>query len=511
MMDADRAESPLLQHSQPYDELEKRFSRINQLGDIAGMLQWDMATMMPAGGAETRGNQLATLKVMAHELLIDPFTADLLDAAEHDWADALDPWQSGNLREMRRAQRRATAVPADLVSALSLAASRCEQIWRKARADSDFNMVLPSLKEQLKLVREQATILSGALKLSPYDALLDGYEPDGRSAEIDVVFDDLAVFLPDFVGRALDHQASKDAPLKPKGPFSVEAQRQLGLKLMGIVGFDFEHGRLDTSHHPFCGGVPDDVRITTRYDKADFMRSLMGVLHETGHALYEQGLPARWRGQPVGYARGMSTHESQSLLMEMQACRSKEFISFAAPLMREAFNKNGPEWEADNLHRLYARVERGFIRVDADEATYPAHVILRYRLEKAMIAGDLEPIDLPGAWYAGMEKLLGIRPPDDAQGCLQDIHWYDGAWGYFPTYTLGAMTAAQLFAAAEAELPTIREDLSRGDFAPLVGWLRRNVHGKASAVSAKDILVQATGRPLDAAVFKAHLERRYLS
>ncbi len=511
MMDADRAESPLLQHSQPYDELESRFGRIGQLGDIAGMLQWDMAAMMPAGGAETRGSQLATLKVMAHELLIDPLTGDLLDAAEHDWADAMDPWQRANLAEMRRAQRRATAVPADLVSALSLAASRCEQIWRQARAESDFNMVLPSLKEQLKLVREQSKILAGALKLSPYDALLDGYEPDGRSADIDVVFDDLAIFLPEFIGKALEHQASKDAPLKPKGPFSIEAQRQLGLKLMGIVGFDFQHGRLDTSHHPFCGGVPDDVRITTRYDKADFMRSLMGVLHETGHALYEQGLPARWRGQPVGYARGMSTHESQSLLMEMQACRSKEFISFAAPLIREAFNKNGPEFEPDNLHRLYARVERGFIRVDSDEATYPAHVILRYRLEKAMIAGDLEPIDLPGAWYAGMEKLLGVRPPDDAHGCLQDIHWYDGAWGYFPTYTLGAMTAAQLFAAAEAELPTIRDDLSRGDFAPLVGWLRRNVHGKASSVSAKDILVQATGRPLDAAVFKAHLERRYLS
>jgi|LNFM01.2.fsa_nt_gb carboxypeptidase Taq len=511
MMDADRAESPLLQHSQPYDELESRFGRIGQLGDIAGMLQWDMAAMMPAGGAETRGSQLATLKVMAHELLIDPLTGDLLDAAEHDWADALDPWQRANLAEMRRAQRRATAVPADLVSALSLAASRCEQIWRQARADSDFNLVLPSLKEQLKLVREQANILSGALKLSPYDALLDGYEPDGRSAEIDVVFDDLAIFLPEFVGKALEHQAAKDAPLKPKGPFSIEAQRQLGLKLMGIVGFDFAHGRLDTSHHPFCGGVPDDVRITTRYDKADFMRSLMGVLHETGHALYEQGLPARWRGQPVGYARGMSTHESQSLLMEMQACRSKEFISFAAPLIREAFHKSGPEWEPDNLHRLYARVERGFIRVDADEATYPAHVILRYRLEKAMIAGDLEPIDLPGAWYAGMEKLLGVRPPDDAHGCLQDIHWYDGAWGYFPTYTLGAMTAAQLFAAAEAELPTIRDDLSRGDFSVLLGWLRRNVHGKASSISARDILVQATGRPLDAGVFKAHLERRYLS
>jgi carboxypeptidase Taq len=510
-MDAESATSPLTQHNRPYDELERRFGRISQLGEVAEMLQWDLAAMMPPGGAETRAAQLATLKVMAHELLADPLTADLLDAAEQDWADALDPWQRANLKEMRRSQRRATALPADLVSALSLAASRCEQVWRKARAESDFALVLPLMKEQLKLVREEAKILGAALKLSPYDALLDGYEPDGRSAEIDVVFDDLATFLPDFVGSALERQASEGEPLKLKGPFPVEAQRQLGLKLMGIVGFDFEHGRLDTSHHPFCGGVPEDVRITTRYDKSDFMTSLMGVLHETGHALYEQGLPARWRGQPVGYARGMSTHESQSLLMEMQACRSREFISFVAPLVREAFRKSGPEWEAENLHRHYARIERGFIRVDADEATYPAHVILRYRLEKAMISGDLEPIDLPGAWYAGMDKLLGIRPPDDARGCLQDIHWYDGAWGYFPTYTLGAMTAAQLFAAAEAALPDLRGDLARGDFTALVGWLRTYVHGKASSVSAKDILIQATGRPLDAAVFKAHLERRYLS
>ncbi|HEY4136070.1 MAG TPA: carboxypeptidase M32 [Alphaproteobacteria bacterium] len=510
-MDADRADSPLSNNTQPYDALESRFRRIDQLGEIAGMLQWDMAAMMPSGGAETRADQLATLKVMAHELLSDSSTGDLLDGAEHDWADALDPWQRANLKEMRRSQRSATALPADLVSALSLSASRCEQMWRQARAESDFNMVLPLMKEQLKLVREQAKILGAALKLSPYDALLDGYEPDGRSAEIDPVFDDLAAFLPEFIGKALEHQASKPEPLKLKGPFSVEAQRQLGLKLMGIVGFDFNHGRLDTSAHPFCGGVPEDVRITTRYDKADFMRSLMGVLHETGHALYEQGLPSRWRGQPVGYARGMSTHESQSLLMEMQACRTKEFITFAAPLIREAFNKNGPEWEPDNLHRLYTRVERGFIRVDADETTYPAHVILRYRLEKAMIAGDLEPIDLPGAWNAGMQKLLGVLPPDDAHGCLQDIHWYDGAWGYFPTYTLGAMTAAQLFAAAEEAVPNLRDELSRGEFGNMVGWLRSHVHGRASSISAREILVQATGKPLDAGVFKAHLERRYLS
>jgi carboxypeptidase Taq len=279
---------------------------------------------------------------------------------------------------------------------------------------------------------------------------------------------------------------------------------------MKRLGFDFEHGRLDISLHPFCGGTPDDVRITTRYDETNFTRALMGVLHETGHALYERGLPAAWRRQPVGDARGMSVHESQSLLMEMQACRSREFLEFAAPLLRAAFGGKGKAWEADNLYRVYTQVERGFIRVDADEVTYPAHVILRYRLEKAMVAGDLEIEDLPGEWNRGMRELVGVTPPSDREGCLQDIHWYDGAWGYFPTYTLGAMTAAQLFAAAKRAVPGIPDAIARGDFAPLLGWLRANVHGKASSLSTDALLRAATGSSLDARVYEDHLRRRYL-
>lgn len=493
-----------------YRDLERRFAQLSRLQDIAAMLQWDSAAMMPPGGAEPRAEQLAMIKVMAHEMLTDAQTGDLIAGAAAE-TGTLDEWQQANLAEIRRSHLRATAVPADLVSAISLACSRCETVWRKARAASDFAMVLPFAEEQLRLVREQAQALGAALNLTPYDALLDGYEPDGRSAEIDVVFDDLAQFLPGFIDQALAHQARKPVPVKPAGPFPVEAQRQLGLKLMAMLGFDFDRGRLDTSLHPFCGGIPDDVRITTRYDEADFMRALMGVVHETGHALYEQGLPATWRQQPVGQARGMSVHESQSLLAEMQAGRSREFLFFAAPLMRAAFGGAGPAWELDNIQRLYTRVERGYIRVDADEATYPAHVILRYRLERALIAGDMALKDLPGAWNEGMKQLLGIVPRNDAEGCLQDIHWYDGAWGYFPTYTLGAMTAAQLFAAAEKAHPDLRSDLARGDFGALVGWLRDHIHGKASSRSTRQLLTEATGRPLDAAVFKAHLSHRYLS
>ena len=294
------------------------------------------------------------------------------------------------------------------------------------------------------------------------------------------------------------------------GPFSTESQRNLGTRIMSRIGFDFDHGRLDVSLHPFCGGVPDDVRITTRYNEDDFMHSLMGVLHETGHAMYERGLPAEWRLQPVGRARGMAMHESQSLLVEMQVCRGPEFLSFAAPLMREAFSTSGPEWKAENLYALCTHVEPNFIRVDSDEVTYPAHVILRYRLERALIEGNLCIVDLPAAWTAGMQELLCVTPPTDREGCLQDIHWYDGAFGYFPTYTMGALAAAQLFAAASACRGDILPGIAQGDFVPLMEWLRSNVHSKASMLTTDEILIQATGAPLGTYAFKAHLEARYL-
>jgi len=279
---------------------------------------------------------------------------------------------------------------------------------------------------------------------------------------------------------------------------------------MEQIGFDFEHGRLDVSAHPFCGGTPDDVRITTRYDESDFARALMGVLHETGHALYQRGLPAQWRLQPVGRARGMAVHESQSLFLEMQVCRSRAFLTFAAPILRETFADDGPGWDADALHRRQICVKRSLIRVDADEVTYPSHVILRYRLERAMIAGDLVPADLPGAWADGLRQLLGIVPANDREGCLQDIHWYDGVWGYFPTYTLGALIAAQLFEAAREAIPDVLVAIGRGEFAPLLGWLRERVHSKGSLLSTSELVENATGRPLGTASFERHLHDRYL-
>ena len=492
-----------------YQELERRHARISAIGDALGILGWDTQTIMPEGANDGRAEQTATLSVIAHELATDPRIADLLAEAETD--SSLDAWQRANLREMRRHHIQSTAIPADLVEATSKAVSVCEMTWRAARAESDFAKLLPSLTEVLARVREGAEAMGSVMGISAYDALLDSHDPGARAERIDALFADLSAFLPDLIGRVLDRQAAAPAAVDPQGPFPVEKQRELGVRMMERLGFDFSRGRLDVSLHPFCGGATGDVRITTRYDEANFTDALMGILHETGHALYEQNRPRAWLGQPVGQSRGMAVHESQSLLMEMQACRSPEFITWLAPVVRETFGGEGPAWEADNLRRLYSRVERGFIRVNADEVTYPAHIILRYRLEKALIAGDLTLPDLPGAWNDGMAELVGVVPPNDRLGCLQDIHWPGGGWGYFPSYTLGAMTAAQLFDAARSADPEIVPALSRGEFAPLVAWLRVNVHETGCFhASGDELLTAATGRPLDSSVFKRHLEQRYL-
>jgi carboxypeptidase Taq len=492
-----------------YQNLKERFRRLSAASGALAVLEWDRSAMMPEGGADARSEQVATLSVMRHELLTDPAVGGWLDAAEA--AGGLDDWSAANLREMRRHWRHAVALPADLVDARARATAHCEMVWRGARAADDYARFAPSFTEVLKLTRDVAAAKADTFNLSPYDALIEEYEPGGRAASFDPIFDDLAAFLPSVRHAALERQTRAPAPLRPEGPFPVEAQRRLGLGFMEALGFDFQHGRLDVSLHPFTGGVPQDVRITTRYREDDFTGALMGVLHETGHALYERGLPADWSDQPVGEARGMMLHESQSLLVEMQVCRGPDFLSWAAPKLRDAFNGHGPAWDAANLTRLYARVRPGLIRVDADEVCYPSHVILRYRLEQALLSGDLAVADLPGAWREGMRDLLDVEAPTDRDGCLQDIHWPAGSFGYFPTYTLGALAAAQLFAAARAQSPGIGPAIALGDFAPLLGWLRQNVHGHGSRLSSADLIQRATGTMLGTAAFKAHLTARYLA
>jgi carboxypeptidase Taq len=313
-----------------YTDLEARFRRLGAVEEAIAVLHWDAAAMMPPGGAAARSEQLATLRGIAHELLTAPEIADLLDAAERE-AAALGPWQRANLREMRRWQH-AAAVPADLVEAMSRACSESETVWRVARPADDFAMALPGLERVLALTREVAVAKADALRVSPYEALLDQYEPSLATETIDGLFAEIERFLPGLLDAALARQLSRPGPPEPQGPFPIALQRRAALTLMERIGFDFAHGRLDESAHPFCGGTPDDVRLTTRYDEADFSKALMGTLHETGHALYNRGLPAEWRRQPVGDWRGMAIHESQSLFLEMQLCRSRAFADFAAPV-----------------------------------------------------------------------------------------------------------------------------------------------------------------------------------
>ncbi|HSE73019.1 MAG TPA: carboxypeptidase M32 [Dongiaceae bacterium] len=501
---------PLNAPGAAYSRLEERFRRLSALQEAAGMLHWDMATVMPDGGRPARAEQLAALGVICHEILTDAKTGDLLDAAEAEKGTLTD-WQRANVKEMRRAHTHATALDSDLVEAMSKAATACEAVWREARPKADFALVYPLLSEVLNLARKAAAAKAEKLGCSPYEALMDQYEPGAREAEIDGVFADYGAFLPDFLPRVLEHQARQGKPASPQGPFPLAVQKELAKRLMSVLGFDFAHGRLDESLHPFCGGVPEDVRITTRYREDEFVQALMGVIHETGHALYERNLPGEWRLQPVGVARGMTVHESQSLLMEMQAGRSAQFCRYLSGLLRETFPGNDQALSADNLRRLYSRVEPGFIRVDADEVTYPAHVILRYRIEKALFRDELQLADVPQVWREEFGKLLGLDVPSDREGCLQDVHWFEGAFGYFPCYSLGAMTAAQLFDAACKAHPEIPDEIEQGRFGTLQGWLKANVHSLGSSLSTAEIVTRATGRPLDVAMFKRHLERRYLS
>lgn len=491
-----------------YQQLERHIQAIDALEGARAILHWDSETMMPHGAADLRGEQLAALAGVIHDKMTDPAFPDLLEKAESQ-IGSLEEWQRANLREMRHQWTHANAVPADLVQALTKASTKCEHIWREAKIGNDYAAFAPYFTEVLARVREVAAVKAETLGLSPYNALLDQYDPGLRTEMVNPIFDELQGFLPGMIDQVIEKQKAQSfQPITDKIP--VAHQEALGRQLMNKLGFDFNHGRIDTSSHPFCGGIPGDIRLTTRYRETAFTESLYGVLHETGHALYEMGLPADWRHQPVGKARGMSVHESQSLLIEMQLSRSRDFLHFLLPLIREQFSISGPAWEEDNVYRQLTRVERSFIRVNADELTYPLHVIMRYRLEQALLSGTLQVKDLPDAWNTAMQQSLGITPKTDTEGCLQDIHWPGGAIGYFPTYTLGAMIAAQLFDKAKKDVKDLTNNIRSGHFSPLIEWLKIHVHARASLLSTPKLIEEATGQPLKVSIYKAHLTKRYL-
>ncbi|HEV8330834.1 MAG TPA: carboxypeptidase M32 [Steroidobacteraceae bacterium] len=492
----------------PYQQLEQEFKRLHAFRSAASILRWDSAVMMPRGSSDLRGEQLAALETESHALLTSPRVSRLLARAEANSA-GLEDWQSANLREMRREREHAIATPHNLVSRLAKATARAEVRWVEAKQKSDFAIFAPHLEEVVNLIRDKAGLLGKALNLDPYDALVDEFSPGMTSAEIDTIFTTLGRRLPGLIQDVIDLQA-KRPPLEMNGRYTPSKQRQLALEVMKAVGFPFDRGRLDESEHPFTGGVPGDIRITTRFSATDPLSGLMGILHETGHAMYDVGLPEAWRGQPVGRDRGMAVQESQSLLLEMLIGRNRPFLRYLKPHLDKAFGVSGPEWEVENVYRLLIRVRRSLIRVDADEVTYPVHIMLRYEIENEILKGELKVKDLPEAWNSRIQDRLGVRPASDAEGCLQDVHWAVGSFGYFPSYAIGAVIAGQLYESLRADRPELDDEIAAGQFAGLFDWLRQNVHGVAATVSTPELIRNATGKPLSAAAWLRYIEGKYL-
>lgn len=489
-----------------YWDLKQHFYSIGTLAEIDALLSWDMETMMPNGAQDARAEQMAVLETHIHSLTRDPRIKDWLARAEEEELGRND---AANLQQMRRRWIQANAVDDELVNAFSKARSKCSMVWRTARADDDFDAVAPYLEDVMHLVREQAIARGEVLGCAPYDALLDAYDPDSTEQSVSALFEELAAFLPELTQNVLDCQAQMEPPLALTGSAEGRLQKKVARRVMAVLGFDFERGRLDESLHPFCGGIPDDVRITTNYDEQDVFFGLLGVVHETGHALYEQGLPLGWRRLPAGAARSMTLHESQSLLYEMQLGCGEHFLRALSPMLQDELGVRGPAWQEENLRRIATTVTPGPIRIRADEVTYPAHIVLRFRLERALMAQQITVRDLPEAWREGMRELVGVVPESDADGVLQDIHWFEGLVGYFPTYTLGALAAAQLYEAASQNVH-VQQGLERGDFLPLNRWLHQHIHQHGSLVDGPTMIQQATGAPLGVAAFRRHLERRYL-
>src|SRR3981189_3504339 len=492
----------------PYQLLEQEWRRLHAFRGALSLLRGDAAVMMPRGSAEVRGEQLAALETEHHALLTTPKVARLIERAEAG-SSQLEDWPLANLREMRRQRDHAIATPPSLIARLAKAAARAEVFWVEARKANDFKIFAPHLEEVVHLVRDKAALLGQARGLAPYDALVDAFTPGISTADIDTIFKALSRKLPGLINQAIEVQADR-APLPLLGKFSVSPQRSVAVGVLKALGFPFDRGRLDESEHPFTEGVPGDIRVTTRFDANDIFSGLLGALHETGHAMYDLGLPQDWRDQPVGRDRGMALEESQSLLIEIMVCRSRPFVRYLQPLLAKHSGGGGPEWDVENVYSHLARVRRGLIRVDADELTYPLHIMLRYELEKQLLSGELAVRDLAEAWSAGMEQRLGTRPSNDVEGCLQDIHWAVGSFGYFPSYALGAVIAAQLYETLRADVPELDEQLAKGEYSGLLGWLRTHVHGLGAKVPVQDLLKSATGKPLSAVSFIRYVESKYL-
>lgn len=481
-------------------------------------MQWrlyrDMQTAMPKDGAEDHDAESVALSDIAHEKICDPRVAAWLDEAEAA-KDSLSKEERADLRAMRRQWLSQAALPDDLASALKQAENEGERLHTEARPKGDWEKVLPFFKRQLDLVKKAAAIKQERLgAASAYDALLDAYCTGWTSEAFDALFDDLEPFLKKMLRDVTEKQAARPAPLALEGPFQAALEEKLSREVAEKIGVDFDRAVLYfIPDHPSGGGTPGDVRISGRPDENNFMAPLYDLIHETGHGLYDQNVPQAWKFRPVGQAMPMDVHEGQALIWEFVVGKSKEFSSWLSTRARDIFGReNDPALSAENLFARNTHVTPSLerISIETSEVTYLLHIIMRYRLEKALVEGTLAPEDLPEAWNKMSEDMFGRRPENNTEGVLQDVQWFSGSFGYFPSYALGYLGAVQLFDAAVRADPSIPSEMEKGNFAPLKEWLGENIHGKGRLLSAKELYRAATGADLSAAPLKRHLANRYL-
>jgi carboxypeptidase Taq len=493
----------------PLSKLRQRWRQIHDLQEAQGLLDWDQQTMMPKRGAEQRGQQAAALATVAHEKLIAPELGDLLAAAEAETAGGSDgdPDLSADLRELRRERERAVRLPAELVAEQARVCTLAQSAWEEAHTAGAFAPFAPHLERVLQVMREVAAALRNG-EASAYDVLLDEYEPGMNEAALEQIFSDLRPPLVDLLGRlqGATHQVRTDVL---RGHYPVKAQERFLRDLVARMGLDLEAGRMDRSVHPFTAGTLRDVRITVRYDEETPLPALFGAIHEAGHALYEQGLdPQRFRDPSGGYC-SLGIHESQSRLWENLLGRSLPFWRFFLPRLKEAIPGALAGVALEAFHEAINAVQPSLIRVEADEVTYNLHIILRFQLERALVSGDLTVADLPGAWREQCANLLGLEPSSDSEGALQDVHWSAGLFGYFPTYALGNLYGAQFLEAMRGSLGDLDDLMTRGELAPIKGWLNEAIHRRGRRHLAPELCQQVCGAPLTSDALLQHLERKY--
>lgn len=493
-----------------YAELVRRSKELGVLNSCAAVLGWDQQTYMPAKGAGLRGEQMAFLAALSHQKFTDPKVGELLATVEgSDLAKDPESDAAANARELRRGYDRATKLPQSLVEELARVTTAAQQAWEQAKKANHFPTFRPHLERVVALKRQEADAVG--YTGHRYDALIEEYEPGTTAAELRELFAGLTTRLVPLIRSIADSPKKPDRSVLERD-YPVERQKVFAEAAAAAFGFDFAAGRLDTTAHPFCCGMgPGDCRITTRYNPRFFPEAFFGVLHETGHALYEQNLPAGHFGTPLGAACSLGIHESQSRLWENQVGRGRPFWEHFFPRLRQTFPTALAGTDLDTFFFAINDVRPSLIRVEADEATYNLHVALRFELELSLLSGDLTVADLPTAWNERFAALFGLSVPDDARGCLQDIHWSFGGIGYFPTYTLGNLYAAQFMAAAKRALgeDSLADDFRRGEFGRLKDWLVQNIHRHGQKFRAGELCRRATDVPLSPEPFLSYLTGKY--